>query len=223
MGHPEVNNKTPIIFEPLFLSDEEGRPLFTPVVKATYDIRNNSGLWMAEEQTPVNLSGEHHGDPDIFSHRYEPECAFIKLSTDVILIGHAYAPKKGVKEINVGLQVGPVRKALRVIGDRYWLKTLGAVAMTPPRPFDKIPLTYEHAFGGWDRSHIDPQQHTFDPRNPVGTGFRDKNGRFEEGIKLPNLEDPRYPIKNYDDTPTPAGFGFVSPQLAAPRRICRDV
>jgi hypothetical protein len=83
--------------------------------------------------------------------------------------------------------------------------------MSPPEPFETIPLIYERAFGGWDRSNPDPKKHTFEPRNPVGTGLRGKHGKFEEGIRLPNLEDPRQPIIGYGDTPPPAGFGFTSP------------
>ena len=211
MNHPAVKNNTSILFEPFFITDEDGLPVFVPIAKATYEIRENMHIVISREQVPVSFSGETFGNSDTSSYRYEPECSFVKPFTDVILISHAYAPKKGAKQITIVLQVGPIRKAVRVVGDRYWIKSLGVISMTGPKSFDKIPLTYENAFGGWDRSHIDPQQHTFDPRNPVGTGFRDKNGRFEEGIKLPNIEDPRYLIKAYGDTPPPAGFGFISP------------
>ena len=211
MSHPETAFKLPFAFEPLFLADEDFKPLFVPIIKATYATQGKSNLMLRDEQKSIDLTGKYYCDSVVSGYKYEPECAFTKPSTDVILIGHAYADPKNGKETHVGFQVGPIRKAVRVVGDRYWEKTLGVVSMTPPQPFEKIPLRYEHAFGGWDRSHGDPQKHTFDPRNPVGTGFRDKYGRFEEGIKLPNLEDPRRPIKNYGDTPPPAGFGFISP------------
>src|SRR5208337_4822029 len=85
------------------------------------------------------------------------------------------------------------------------------VAITPPEPFERIPLVWERAFGGWDRSHADPAKHTCEPRNPVGTGFRQKHGHPEEGVRVPNLEDPRYPSRHYGDAPPPAGFGFTGP------------
>lgn len=81
----------------------------------------------------------------------------------------------------------------------------------PPEPFESIPLIYERAFGGWDRSNPDPESHTFEPRNPVGTGFHDKKGKFEEGTQLPNLEDPARSIVDYGDRPPPAGFGYIAP------------
>ena len=82
---------------------------------------------------------------------------------------------------------------------------------TKPEPFERIPLIYERAFGGWDRSHPETEKHGFEPRNPVGTGFRAKRGKFEKGIRLPNLEDPQRPLKGHRDKPPPTGFGFISP------------
>jgi len=218
VAHPEVDNKTPFAFEPLFLADEEGRPLFVPVIKATYSIQHDK-LTLAEKQTPVNLAGEYWGDPDKSSYKYEPECAFIKPATDIVLIGHAYAPASGITEINVILRVGQIEKTVKVAGDRYWIKAFGIISMTSPSEFERIPLIYERAFGGWDRTNADPEKHAFEPRNPAGTGFRSKNGNFEQGIRLPNMEDPRYPVKSYGETYPPAGFGFTSPNWQ-PRAAC---
>ncbi|MCC6418735.1 MAG: DUF2169 domain-containing protein [Gemmataceae bacterium] len=211
MGHPAVNNATPFALESLFVADEEGRPLLVPVVKATYVIHPREGLALAEKPVPVNAAGQFWGDPDTSSYKYEPEVAFIKPATDVVLIGHAHAPKKGTTEVNVTLRVGPLEKAVRVVGDRLWTKAFLGAAPTDPQAFERVPLTWERAFGGWDRSHPDPAKHTFEPRNPVGTGLRQKHGNLEHGIPLPNLEDPRHPLRAYGDTPPPAGFGFTGP------------
>ena len=43
------------------------------------------------------------------------------------------------------------------------------------------------------------------------TGFRARHGRFEEGTRLPNLEDPSNPVQAYGQIVTPVGFGFTSP------------
>jgi hypothetical protein len=64
------------------------------------------------------------------------------------------------------------------------------------------------AFGGTDRS--DPTTPVFEPRNPVGVGFRRKGAAFEEGM-LPNIEDPAAPLESYGQATPPVGFGFVSP------------
>jgi hypothetical protein len=209
MGQAAIENRTPFAFDSLCLANEDGQPLFVPVIKATYAVRTNGELVHSETQIPVNVAGQYWAEPGKSSYKYEPESAFIKPATDVVLIGHAYARPAGA--VYVRLQLGSLDKTVSVVGDRYWLKTLSMVSMTSPEAFEKMPLTYERAFGGWDRSHSDPDKHAFEPRNPVGTGFRSKLGSFEDGIRLPNLEDPRNPIQNYVDSPPPAGFGFTSP------------
>jgi hypothetical protein len=211
MGHPSIDNRTPFAFEPLLLADEDGRPIVAPLVKATFDLDSNGGVTLAEDQLPVNFAGEYHGAPGESSLRYEPETAFIKPKTDVVLVGHAYAPRPGTAKIGVQFGVSNLRKTIHVVGDRHWEKTLLKPKVTPPAPFEKIPLVYERAFGGWDRSHPDPKKHDCEPRNPVGVGFHAKGSKFEEGAPLPNLEDPEKPVAKYGGKSRPAGFGFVSP------------
>src|SRR5262249_8119313 len=160
---------------------------------------------LAEEQIPVNPAGEAYGDPAESSYRYEPECAFAKPATDVVLVGSAVAPKPGTTEMVVAFQVGSLKKGVRVLGDRVFYKSVGSGGRRKPVPFARIPLQWERAFGGWDRSHSDPKKHTYEPRNPVGVGYRGNGARFEEGLRAPNLEDPTRPLKDFGDRPPPAG------------------
>jgi hypothetical protein len=211
MGHPIVENCTPFAFETLFLVDEEFRPVAVPVVKATLTVQADGRCLIAEQQVPLTLAGELWGDdPECSSYKYEPEVAFTKATTDVVMIGHAYAPGPDTREMKVAFRLGPVGKEVLVCGERLWFKAMGFVSMSGAARFEKMPLTYERAFGGWDRDHPDRRKHSHEPRNPVGTGYRDHGG-FVEGIRLPNLEDPRNRIKSFGDKPGPAGFGFVSP------------
>ncbi|QDE98866.1 DUF2169 family type VI secretion system accessory protein [Myxococcus xanthus] len=212
MGHPRIENETPFVFEPLPLADEEMRPLLTLVVKATFALKAGQEPTVAPEQVPLHLAGERWKGSELASYRYEPEAAFFKPTTDVALVGHAHAPRGGQRELVVSLQVGPVQKSVRVLGDRVWVKSLGSISITKPVPFETIPLQYERAFGGWDRSHPEPAHHAFDARNPIGRGFRARHSRFEEGLRLPNLEDPLDPIQSWGQRPSPAGFGFLSPE-----------
>ncbi|MFL5349717.1 MAG: DUF2169 domain-containing protein [Hyalangium sp.] len=211
MGHPSIENLTPFTFEPLFLADEEMRPLLVPVVKATFELTPQGKLSLAEEQAPLEVAGKKWEDSDESSDRYEPEGAFFKPATDVVLVGHAHAQERGAREALVALKIGALQKGVRVIGDRVWFKSMGSITMTKPAPFERIPLRYERSFGGWDRSNPDATKHQFEPRNPVGTGFRASGSRFEEGVRLPNLEDPTQLLKEWGDRPTPTGFGFTSP------------
>lgn len=211
MGHPAIENGTPFAFEPLFLADEEGRPLLVPLVKATYEL-GPAGLALAPAQLPPCLAGEAHGDDlETCSYRYAPEGALPKPATDVVLVGSAVAPRAATTELLVALRVGPLRKAVRVIGDRVFFKALVGIGMTAPRPFERISLRWERAFGGWDRSDPDPARHAFEPRNPVGVGFRSRGARFDEGVRCPNLEDPARPLQGWGDRPPPAGLGFTTP------------
>lgn len=110
---------------------------------------------------------------------------------------------------------------MRVVGDRVWTRAAGSwVISSPPNAFDKMPLVYERAFGGADRSHPDPARQGADARNPVGTGFA-LAARPErlEGLRLPNLEDPRAPVKSWDARQAVAGFGVVSRSWEPRRRL----
>jgi|ERR1043166_4402446 hypothetical protein len=210
MGYPNVENKTGFAFEPVFAADNEAKPLLVAVVKATFQIEGSEKLKLAEKQLPVNLAGQYWGDPDSSSYKYEPEGAIHKPATDLALIGHAYG-EPNRSHVLVNFQVGPVQKTARVTGDRYWIRTFGVIWKTSPKPFDKIPLVYERAFGGWDRTPKNPKKHRFEPRNPVGTAYRTWSGKFEEGVQLPNIEHPRQGLQRYHQKPPPVGFGFTAP------------
>ncbi|MEZ6117693.1 MAG: DUF2169 domain-containing protein [Pirellulaceae bacterium] len=193
-----------------FAMDQDGRPLFVLIAKRTFHILNQSSLALAPTQQEVNLAGEFWGDAGVSSYKYEPEFAFFKPSTDVVLLGHGCAQNSRDRFVDVSIRVGDViKKSVRVFGDRTWVKRMGIVDMTNPSTFERIPLIYERAFGGWDTAQPDPLASKFECRNPVGVGF--KRVQWEEGMTLPNLEDPQNLIGVYGDSPAPAGFGFVSP------------
>jgi hypothetical protein len=210
MGHPQIENPTPFLFEPLFLADEEGRPLLVGVLKATYDV-TPKGVVVSGFQDPLKIDGEPYEKPGASSYKYEPECSWLKPATDVVLIGSAVVARPGMTEVVVAFQVASLKKTVRVVGDRRFFKSIASVEMTKPAPFERIPLRWERAFGGWDLSNPDMQKHTFEGRNPVGVGYRGSGTRFEEGLRAPNLEDPTRAFKGWGDRPPPAGFGFTSP------------
>jgi hypothetical protein len=214
VGHPELINGTPFALETLFVTNENGVPVCVPIVKATFALGADADVTVAEEQLPVNPSGTPYGDPDNSSYIYEPETAFFKPATDLVLIGHAYPEVIGATEVLTGIRVGNIQKLVKVVGDRVIARRSRVAAVTRPRPFDRIPLTYERAFGGWDRRHPDPERHRVEARNPVGTGYRDPILDTDDEVRLPNLEDPEQPFLSYGDHPAPAGFGFVSPNWA---------
>ncbi len=110
--------------------------------------------------------------------------------------------------MSVGLRLGPVERQVLVWGDRWMLR---GQQLTAPAAFERIPLRYERAFGGWDRRADDPREHRVEPRNDVGLGFRSPELPVDPEVPWPNLDDPQQPLRAYGDMPPPAGFGFVSP------------
>ena len=169
------------------------------------------------------MAGEYLGDPDTASTKYEPACAFVKPATDVVLIGHAQARDSSTTQMQVGVQVGPVQKVVTVVGDRVLYRQGGATKVTPPKPIGEIPLIYERAFGGWDRRNPDPQLHRFEPRNPVGTGFRDPTVKADDEVRLPNLEDPQRPFRAFRGHPAPGRLRLHRAELAAEGCVRGDV
>ena len=77
---------------------------------------------------------------------------------------------------------------------------------------------YERAFGGTDRSRVKDGILESEPRNPAGTGFLGKKTALPiDGVKLPNLEDPKDLISSSRSRPKPMGFGPLAPDWE-PRR-----
>lgn len=206
MPHPLQVNHTP--FEPglIFASDVDANPLGVALLQATYFIAPEGRLEELDPQPPIELGGTWWGEPGVSSVRLEPQVAWTKPSTDVVLLGHVVAPRPDTTEMMAGIRIGTLRKLVRVTGDR-WLSGRGGIS--PARPFDRVALTWENAFGGWDRRHPDPSKHTFESRNPIGRGFRDPAMPPDEDVALPNIEDPERALRQYGDRPPPAGFGFV--------------
>lgn len=211
MGHPKVDNHTPFVFEPVFIADEEFRPIIVTLIKATFRFDLEGNVLLAEEQIPVNLEGEPWSDAPVSSYKYEPEHALCKLATDVVLIGHARPPGGGATHVDVGIKIAPVQKLVRVFGDRFWIWTQEGVVMSRPSPVGAVPLTWENAFGGEDLVHSTPERHLLEPRNPIGTGFGRPLAKSGDRLRLPNIENPQQLISEYGATVQPAGFGFTSP------------
>jgi hypothetical protein len=110
-----------------------------------------------------------------------------------------------VRELEVDLAVGTLRKKLRVIGDRQRL--LGGVH-TRPDSFKRMPIVYERAFGGSDLRSRHPRRHKIYAQNPVGVGHRGvASADPEVKSALPNIERAVSHSTRVSDAP--AGFGVI--------------
>ncbi len=201
----QVDNRTPFAAERGWVRDRDGAEVWLVAVKATFDIKPDGSTQVSEEQPPVLRVPEYHGEPGKSSIKYEADLVLTKRTTDVLLVGHAYAPQ-GHKAtgLDVGFRVGPLTKVMRVFGDRFWDVEGGWSAA---EPFRSMPLVYERSFGGVDRQSNKPER-DWEWRNPVGTGFAVSRANLP-GIRLPNIEYPNQLIQSWNDRPAPAGCGPV--------------
>lgn len=151
----------------------------------------------------------------------------MKRYCDFVVSGTAYAYRTGTTRIEAQVRVGSSVKTVLVMGNRRaHLALNGDIVFANPEPFERIPLSYENAYGGRDlaaeKRHGNPYeflrpflQYNLDvslaspylyPRNPVGKGFLvEKSDDGVEGLVLPNLEDPRFPL-------TPSRLVIGSPE-----------
>ena len=211
----EIVNPTPFVVAPCAIADLDGAEYLVVVFKATYGLDGSGGMAPAEEQREVELADTFTGEPGESSVAYASDLAIRKTSTDVVLVGSAYPARAGEREGEVGVQVGTARASMRVFGDREWQSALGVTRMSRPQPFECLPLTYERAAGGTDLTPSAERDQSFDPRNPVGMGFRASRSRRDvDASKLPNFERPDALIRTPDDRPAPAPVGFVAPGWA---------
>ncbi len=207
----KLENQTPFAGAWLVLLDKQAAEHLIVVLKATYTITEDGRLEPAKKQDPIRPVDEFYGEPGQSSIRYEAELGPAKPATDVVLVGSAVAPEPGrTTEMGVSLRVGPLLKRAWVFGERRWKKSLLGLSISKPLPFDRIPLTYENAYGGKDTSAKDPKDHGQEPRNPVGRGFRAKKSELRfDGELVPNIEDPENLLRHPGQTVAPQGFGFI--------------
>ncbi len=205
-----LNNQTPFEAERTWVRDKCGAEVWLVAVKGTFDINPDGSLVLADKQEEVVIAPEFRGDPQSSSLLYDTDLPHKKHATDVLVFGHAYAPqKKPIKSIKVALKVASINKVLQVTGDRVWADTPGGVSMSFTKPFLKMPIDYERAYGGMDLTSNDPIQHDWDVRNPAGCGFAIKDKNLV-GKSVPNIEYPNELIKNLLRRPLIAGFGPIA-------------
>jgi hypothetical protein len=202
----QLKNSTPFSAALLLLPDRRGIDTLYAVVKATVTIGESFSI--ADEQVAVTLADQHHADPATSSIRVPSDISLEKAGTDVLLTGSAWAPGgRPTWQMDASVSVGPVSKTVRVFGDRVW--DAGSVGATVAwvAPLVRMPLVWERAFGGADKTEKGP---TAEPRNPVGIGFRvSGSAKPLAGLPLPNIEDPAALMSSWKDAPAPACFAPI--------------
>ncbi|HTF98488.1 MAG TPA: DUF2169 domain-containing protein [Cellvibrio sp.] len=200
----QLKNNTPFSAAFALFPDIQGIDTLYIMAKATFSIGNQWKL--AEQQLPIYQTDEYWGEPGESSLNNLGEFHIQKPATDILMYGLACSlDQQPVRQMDVGFEVGSIRKVIRVFGDRSWQE--GEISQS--NPFVNMPLVYERAFGG---QYQHQGQIFVEARNPVGKGYAgDKNISEVEGTALPNLESPEHLIRHWRDNPMPVGFGPIAP------------
>ena len=209
----QLRNPTGLAATAFLSPDPTGVETLYAVVKGTFALgpRADDGAEppLAAEQAPIALVATHHGDPATSSIRMPSDVSLVKPATDVLLAGRAHAPgDRPTTRMEVSLVAGPVRRTVRVVGDRVWLARRGGHVPSDAAPFRRMPLVWERAFGG---TRVVDGAPSAEPRNPVGAGYWTPDaGPLPERLALPNLEDPALPVDAPTLGPAPANFAPVA-------------
>lgn len=175
------------------------RDCLTVIAKATCDLvpGGPAVLRAAADRLEGERFAEGAGPPDCV---YPSDFAIYKVRADVVLTGHACAPKGAAPSVEAGLTFGSEGNAferrLVVFGDRTWASGPNAPRASAPEPFVRMPLVHARAFGG-----------TKYDQNPIGLGYPDRMRRGP--ASLPNLEDPDRLLRTPNQSATPACFAPI--------------
>jgi hypothetical protein len=185
------------------------------LAKRTYDLDPRGVLRVAAAQEPFqDVAGDKARDGCL---EHDTDHWPFKPLTDVVVQGHAYPPSAGQRSFIAKVNVAAASKALLVTGDRKaTLSSTGRIVLSPPAPFDKIPLSYARAYGGIDRvaeekygnpmmvldkyrrPELQPEYHSpfIYPRNAAGRGYlMEATPQALDALELPNIEDPYDPVE----------------------------
>lgn len=198
-----VENRTPFDLRLHVQMDAEGQEVTVAMLSASFTADAEGRIAVAEAQVPVAYTDLPRGDPARSSLLCDADIAPVKPVPEVIVNAFAHAPgARPAAQVEVGLEIGGVRKLLTVTGDR--LRHLGGYSA--PRPFATMPLVWERAFGG-----ATPDLRDLDPRNPVGIGHAGARSADPEVLsEAPNVTRAGEAVARPEDRPAPAGFGTVS-------------
>ena len=158
-----------------------------------------------EQQPEIVMEDKYWGEPGASCIRYESDVILDKPSTDLVIVGHAHAPRgRAVKTMEVTLAYQRrTLKRLRVTGDRRWRRGAFGWTLSEPQVFTSMPLIYDRAYGGSDAAGSEA-------RNRSGTGYASKFDKTFDGTPCPNVEFPDQLISSVTEAPMPAGLGVIS-------------
>lgn len=189
--------------------EPSGRELLVIVIKGTFVLpQSGAEPRLLEEQLPLVMAETFSGEPGFSAPVYETDFAPRKLYCDVLVLGSAHAPGgRPVTRMQVGIRVGSRTKVCDVVGDRVWQAGPGGIGPSPPRAFTNMPISYDLAFGGIDRTSENPEEHDAYLLNPVGRGWhKHLRNSLIDGTPLPSTEESGRAITMPNDSYRPMAF-----------------
>jgi hypothetical protein len=237
---PAPEPPLPTLYETITIVHQPvtGALLLACVARRTYTFSPTGKLTLADTQSPLTLEPVLSDHPIDACAKLEDDtdlCA-PKEATDIVVRGTAHARKKA-KELFIAVALGKAVRRLRVTGERrVEVAPDGGVKFTPAEAFERLPLSLDVAYGGYDefaQDRLAPplQEHIYllghkpvglfaYPRNPSGTGYCiDVERARANGAKLPRIEDPSdaltperffVPVPEaWMDAPIPGQIGFL--------------
>ncbi len=202
-GSIELVNDTALALGAIPWGLTPSRDCFTIIAKATCDLVPGGPAVLRPAADP--LEGERFAAIDAgadgkSSCVYPTDFALYKVRADVVLTGHACAPKGAVPTLATRFAFGAdgnsFDRGVLVSGDRRWEPGPAAARASAPEPFVRVPMVHARAFGG-------PKC----DENPVGVGFPDPMRRGP--ARLPNLEDPGSRLRTPKQVVKPACFAPI--------------
>jgi len=171
-----------------------GAHALTVVVKATYLLQPGQAV-PSEVQEPIHRD-ERTWDEDFGRSVYVPsDGAPYKLRADVVLVGHAYAPKRQpVRSVVARMVIGDIDKSIEVWCNRGF--SIHDDQLVEGPRFLRMPLRWEFAAGGPETN------------NPVGISFGAAPDRYGM-VAVPNLQPLGVHLSQRSDTFAPVGFGPI--------------
>lgn len=172
------------------------------VVQASYEVLPD-GSCQPVDPLEISSIDRHHGAPETSSIRYPGQMSLHKQKVDVLVTGHAVAPGgRSTSQVDVSVRTRGFSKSLKVCGDRFWRPGISGRTLSSPKPFERMPVIYERAFGGGAAAR---DGDAFEPYNPLGVGLR-KQGSID-----PTIETEGPNIEYADGRRQPAGLGPIGP------------
>jgi hypothetical protein len=165
-----------------------GRTWLTVIAKAGWRIGDDLRLTPLDAAPELLTADRFLDEPGLSAPRLEADVAATKPRCDLVVLGDACAPGgTPTTHIAVALHAPGVDKRFTAVGDRRWRKRLLGIAPGEPAPAARIPIGYDRAWGGADRSAAEVAAQAVYGDNPVGRGFA-ASARAAVDQPLPNTE-----------------------------------